>query len=61
MLLFIFLTFVEILLFFVEVSQCLLQQPTEQSDIFHTFLDIAVFPEPILSSGDVVQHILDFV
>ena len=29
--------------------------------MLHTFLEIAVFPELILSSADVVQHILDFV
>ena len=28
---------------------------------YQTFLDIAVFPEPVLSSADVVQGILDFV
>ena len=45
---------------FVEVDQFLVQQPIEQFEILQTFRDIAVFPEPILSSADVVQHILDF-
>ena len=52
--------FVRVLLLFVEVDQFLVQQPIEQFDILQTFFDIAVFPEPILSSADVVQHILDF-
>ena len=45
----------------VEVDQCVVQQPIEQFEILETFLEIAVFPEPILSNADVVQHILDFV
>ena len=35
--------------------------PIEQLKILQTSLDFTVFPEPILSSADVVQHILDFV
>ena len=46
---------------FVEVDQLLVQHPIEQFEILQTSLDILVFPEPILSSADVVQHILDFV
>ena len=52
---------VQILLLIVDVDQCLVQQPTEQLGILQTSLDNAVFPEPILSSADVVQRILDFV
>ena len=33
----------------------------EQFEIIQTFLDIAVFPEPILSNADVVQRIVGFV
>ena len=43
-------------LLFVEVDQ-----PIEQFEILQTFLDVAVLPEPVLSSVDVVQHVLDFV
>ena len=46
---------------FVEVDQLPVQQPTVQFEILQTFLDIVVFPHPILSSAEVVQHILDFV
>ena len=42
---------------FVEVDQFLVQQPIEQFEIFH---EIAVLPATILSSADVVQHVLDF-
>ena len=52
---------VRVHLFLVEVAQFLFQQPIEQFENLLTFLDIAVFPEPILSSADVVQHILDSV
>ena len=52
---------VRVLPLFVEVDQFLVQQPIEQFDILQTFFDVAVFPEPILSSADVVPHILDFV
>ena len=51
----------KILPHFVEVDQFLVQQPIEQFEILQTLLDIAVFPEPILSSADVVQHIIDVV
>ena len=43
-------------LLFVEVDQ-----PIEQFEILQTFLDVAVLPEPVLSSVDVVQHVPDFV
>ena len=52
---------VRVLPLLVEVDQFLVQQPIEQVDILQTFFDVAVFPEPILSSADVVQPILDFV
>ena len=48
-------------LLFVEVDQCLVQRLIEQFDILETFLDVVVFPEPILSNADVVQRIHDFV
>ena len=50
----------EVLLPCVEVDQFLVQRLVEQLEI-PASLDIAVFPEPILSSADVVQRILDFV
>ena len=52
---------VRVLPLFVEVDQFLVQQPIGQFEILQTFLDIAVFRERILSSADVVQHIIDFV
>ena len=48
---------VRVLPLFDEVAQFLVQQPIEQFEILHTFLDIAASPEPTLSSADVVQHI----
>ena len=51
----------EVLLLFVEVYQFLVQRLIEQFEILQTSLDIVVFPEPILSSADVVQRILDSV
>ena len=39
----------------------LVQQSIELIEILEAFLDIAVFPEPILSSADVVQHMLDVI
>ena len=47
--------------FFVEVDQFLVQRLIEQLQILQTSLGIAVFPKPILSSADVVQHLLGFV
>ena len=44
-----------------EIDQLLVQQPTGQFEILQSFLDIAAFPEPVLSSADPVQHILNFV
>ena len=44
-----------------EIDQLLVQQPTGQFEILLSFLDIAVFPERVLSSADIVQHILDFL
>ena len=41
----------------VEVDQFPMQQPIEQFEILQTSLDIAVFPEPILSSADVVPRV----
>ena len=52
---------VEVLLLFVEVDQFLVQRLIEQLEILRTFVDIAVFPEQVLSSADVVQRIVDFV
>ena len=52
---------VEGLLFFVKVIQFLVQWLVEQLEILQTSLDVAVFPESMLSSADVVQRILDFV
>ena len=52
---------VEVLLLSVDVNQFLVHRLTEQLDILQTFLDIVVFPEPILSSADVAQRVLDFV
>ena len=52
---------VGVLPLFVEVDQFLVHQPIEQLEILETFLSLAGFPEPILSSADVVQHILDVV
>ena len=52
---------VKVLLLFVEVDQFLVQWLNEQLNILRTSVDIAVFPEPILSSADGVQHFLDFV
>ena len=43
----------------VEVDQFLVQWLNQQLEILQTFLNIAVFPERILSSADVAQHILD--
>ena len=51
---------VEILILFVEVDE-LSSGLTEQLEIILTSLDIAVFPEPILSNADVVQRVVDFV
>ena len=45
----------EFLLLFVEVVQFLVQWPNGQVEILQTFLDIAVSPEPILSSADVAR------
>ena len=44
-----------------EVDQYLVQRLIEQLGILQTSLDFAVFPEPILSSADVAQLILDTV
>ena len=52
---------VEVLLPFVEVDQFLVQRLIEQLKVLQTSLDIAVFPEPIVSSADVTQRSLDFV
>ena len=52
--------FGEVLHPFVDVVQFLVQWLNQQFEILQTFLDIAVFPEPILSNADVVQRILDF-
>ena len=52
---------VGVLPLFVEVDQFLVHQPIEQLEILEIFLSLAGFPEPILSSADVVQHILDVV
>ena len=46
---------------FVEVVQFLVHWLNEQLEILQTFLEIGVSPEPILSSANVVQRILDFV
>ena len=51
----------EVLLLFVGVIQFLVQQPIEQFEIIQESLDIAVFPEPVLSKAHVVQHILGSV
>ena len=40
--------------------QFLVHWLNEQLGILQTFHDIAVPPEPILSSADVVQRVLDF-
>ena len=52
---------VEVLILCVEVDQCVVQWLIEQLEILQTSVDIAVFPEPILSSADLVQHVLDCV
>ena len=52
---------VVVLLLFVEVEQFLVQRLSEQLKILQTSHDMFVFPEPVLSSTDVVQHILDLV
>ena len=52
---------VKVPLLFVEVDQFLVQQPIEQVETLQTFLDIAAFPEPIQSSADAFQQIIDFV
>ena len=52
---------VEVLLLSVEVDQFLVQLLIELLEILQASLDVAVFPEPILSSADVVQRMLDFV
>ena len=44
-----------------EVNQFPVQPPIEQFEILQAFLDVASFPEAILSSADVDQHFLDFV
>ena len=49
---------VEVLLLFVEVDHVLVQL-IQRLEILQTSLDIAVFPEPVLSNADVVHHILD--
>ena len=46
---------------FVKVDPFLVQRVIERLEILPTSLDVAVFPEPIQSSADVVQRILDFV
>ena len=51
---------VEVLVLFVEVFQFLVQWLNERLEIFQTILDIVVSHEPILSSVDVVQRVLDF-
>ena len=50
-----------VLLLFVEVGQFQVQRLMEQLEILQTYLDIAVFPEPILPSAGAVQRIIDFV
>ena len=52
---------VEVLFLFAEVDHFLVHRLIEQIEILQTSLDIAVFPEPILSSADVVQHLLGSV
>ena len=52
---------VVVLLLFVKVEQFLVQRLIAQLEILQTSIDMFVFPEPVLSSADVVQHILDFV
>ena len=52
---------VEVRRLFVEVDPFLVQRVIEPLEILPTSLDIGVFPEPIQSSADVVQRILDFV
>ena len=51
----------EVLLLFVEVDPCLVRQPVGHPEILQTSLEIAVLPQPILSSADEDQRILDFV
>ena len=51
---------VEVLLLFVEVFQFLVQWLNERLEILQTILGIVVSHEPILSSDDVVQRVLDF-
>ena len=50
----------EVLLLFVEVFQFLFQWLNERLEILQTILDVVVSHEPILSSVDVVQRVLDF-
>ena len=52
---------VRVLPLFVELGEILVQQPIGQFEILPSFLDIAVSPEAILSSADVIKHILDLV
>ena len=52
-----FVLFVGVLPSFIGVEQFLVQWPIRQFEILHTIIDIAVFPAPILSSADVVQHL----
>ena len=49
---------VKVLLVCVEVDQFRVQRLIEQLEVLQTFLE---FPEPILSSACLFQHILDFV
>ena len=47
-----FVLFFEVLLLFVEVDEFLVQRLIERLEILRTSHDIAVIPEPILSSAD---------
>ena len=58
---FVVVLLVEVLFLFVEVVQFLVQRLIGQLGILQTSLNIAVFPEPILSGADVVHRIVDFV
>ena len=51
----------EDMLLFVKVDQSLVKRLIEQLEMLLAFLNIAVFPEPVLSSAYVVQHIRDSV
>ena len=55
------LVFLEVLLLFLKIDQLLVQWLIEQLEILQTSLNVAAFPEPILSTADVVLRILDFV